>query len=102
MISSSGSIASKSAVSNMGSVLSSASPKAGGGANSVEKDFLAYAKMSPIDRMRASVMKSMNVTDDDLRSMSSDQRQKVEDQIAKQVREAMDRKFTGRNVDVHA
>lgn len=48
---------------------------------SVEQQFLDYGKMSPIDRMRANILKSMNLNEDQLKTMSADERQKVEDLI---------------------
>lgn len=49
--------------------------------SSVEADFLKYAKMTPFDRMRAGILKSMNLTEDDLAKMSPDQRKAVEEKI---------------------
>lgn len=47
----------------------------------VREEFLSYARMSPLERMRASILKNMNLTEDDLNAMSADVRKKVEEKI---------------------
>src|ERR1700744_3366277 len=43
----------------------------------VVQQFMDYAKMSPMERMRAQILKSMGLTEDDLKKMSPEQ-QKAE------------------------
>lgn len=49
--------------------------------NDIEEEFLKYARMSPMDRMRANILKSMGLTEQDLQNMSPQQRQAVEQKI---------------------
>jgi hypothetical protein len=55
---------------------------------SVEDKFLAYAKMSPADRMRASILSSMGLTEDQLKNMSPEQQKVVEQKIEHLVKQA--------------
>jgi hypothetical protein len=50
--------------------------------NSVVQDFLNYAKESPAERLRDSILKSMGLTQDQLDKMPAAQRQAVEKKIA--------------------
>lgn len=74
--------------------LSSPGPAAGSGSgakasssasaaqgNSVVQDFLNYAKESPAERLRASILKSMGLTEQQLDQMPPAQRQAVEKKI---------------------
>ncbi|HEY4344629.1 MAG TPA: hypothetical protein VGN05_09815, partial [Parvibaculum sp.] len=58
-------------------------------ADSVKEEFLAYAKMSPMERLRASILKQMGLTEDSLKSMPSEERLKVENAIKEKVKEAL-------------
>jgi hypothetical protein len=58
-------------------------------ADSVEEQFLKYARMSPMERMRASILGSMGLTEDDLSAMSAADRQKVEDKIKQMIEQKM-------------
>jgi hypothetical protein len=49
--------------------------------NDIEQEFLKYAHMNPIDRMRANILKGMGLTEDDLKNMPPQQRQAVEQKI---------------------
>ncbi len=79
-----------------------ATPMAAG--DSVEQQFLKYAQMSPMDRMRANILKSMGLTEEDLKNMSPDQqqmiKQKIKDLIEQQVQKNADKQ--GQLVDVSA
>ncbi|TAI65690.1 hypothetical protein CWO89_12165 [Bradyrhizobium sp. Leo170] len=72
--------------------------------NGIEEEFLKYAHMNPIDRMRANIQKSMNLTEQDLQNMTPQQRQaveqKIKDLIEQQFHENADKK--GQLVDVSA
>lgn len=78
------------AASNGGSV------QAGGDGNSDDgsavADFLKYAKMNPFDRMRAGILKSMNLTDADLAKMTPDQRAAVEQKIRDAIENQLEKK----------
>src|SRR5689334_19356267 len=57
--------------------------------SSVEQEFLKYAKMDPMTRMRASILKSMNLSEDDLAKMSPAQRSAVEQKIAQLIQQQL-------------
>jgi hypothetical protein len=52
--------------------------------------------MSPLDRMRANILHDMNLTEDDVRSMSPQERQRVEDIIKEKVKEQLDKAQAGK------
>ncbi|EJL34421.1 hypothetical protein PMI01_01629 [Caulobacter sp. AP07] len=68
-------------------------------------EFLDYAKMTPAEKMRAAMLKRMGLTEDDVKAMSADERQRLEDQIKQQIKEQVmnDPKMkTGSLLDVSA
>lgn len=72
---------------------------------SVVNDFLAYARMTPAQRMRAHILASLGLTEADLNAMSPKERAAVEKKIEKAVRDAVMRdteKKTGMLADVTA
>jgi hypothetical protein len=73
-------------------------------AEDVEVEFLAYARMSPAERMRASILKSMGLSEDDLNAMSPQDRQKVENTIEEMIKQQMEeaQKKKGQLLDVAA
>jgi hypothetical protein len=54
---------------------------------SVVEQFLAYARMSPMERMRASILNGMGLSEDDLNAMSPADREKVEAKIKQLIEE---------------
>jgi hypothetical protein len=58
------------------------------GAGSAVSDFLDYANKTPAQRMRDAILKSMNLSEDDLKSMSPEKRKAVEDAIAQRIKQA--------------
>jgi len=58
------------------------------GAGSAVTDFLNYAKESPAQRMRDAILKSMGLSENDLKSMSPEKRKAVEDAIAQKIKDA--------------
>ena len=56
----------------------------------VESEFLAYARMSPAERMRDNILKSMGLTEDDVNAMSPADRQKLEDKIKELIKQQME------------
>ena len=53
-----------------------------------EDKFMAYAKMSPAEKMRAGILSGMGVTEDQVRNMSPDQRKVLEEKIADQIKQS--------------
>lgn len=67
---------------------SSALEKEVTGPQTAEDKFMAYAKMSPADKLRAGILSSMGLTEDQVKNMSPDQRKALEEKIAEQVKQA--------------
>jgi hypothetical protein len=55
---------------------------------SAEDKFLAFAKMSPADRMRAQMLAGMGLTEEQLKNMPSDQQKAIEQKIEQQLKQA--------------
>jgi len=77
-----------------------ASPR---GETSVKDAFLAWAKMTTSERMRANILSSMGLTEDELAAMPAWERGKVEtrikEMVAAKVRAAAERGETGLVLD---
>jgi len=58
------------------------------GAGNALSDFLDYANKTPAQRMRDSILKSMGLSEDDLKSMSPEKRKAVEETIRQRIKEA--------------
>jgi TPP-dependent pyruvate/acetoin dehydrogenase alpha subunit len=54
---------------------------------SAKDEFMDYAKLTPAQKMRAAMLAKMGVTEEQLKAMSPDERQKIEDQLKKQIKE---------------
>jgi TPP-dependent pyruvate/acetoin dehydrogenase alpha subunit len=54
-----------------------------------EQKFLDYAKKSPAEKIRDALLQSIGVTEDELKSMTPEQRKEVEQKIADKIKEAM-------------
>ncbi|MBE7200888.1 MAG: hypothetical protein INR70_24220 [Parafilimonas terrae] len=50
---------------------------------------MAYAKMNPMERIRASVLSGMKLTENDLAGMDPKERQKIEDTIKEKIKEKL-------------
>lgn len=61
------------------------------GLDSAVQDFLSYANETPAQRMRDAILKSMGLTEDDLKKMTPDQRKAVEETIEKKIKDAAER-----------
>jgi ABC-type transporter MlaC component len=74
------------------------------GNNDVVQQFLDYAKMDPMARMRANILKSMGLTEDDLKNMTPEQQKAVEQKIEQIIQQELQKKAgkTGQVVDVSA
>lgn len=71
--------------------LSSASAQSATPKENVREEFLSYARMSPMERMRASILKSMNLSENDLNAMSADARKKVEEKIEELIKQEIEK-----------
>jgi hypothetical protein len=71
---------------------------------SVVQQFMDYAKESPMERMRDSILKSMGLTEDDLKKMSPEQQKAVEQKIEQMIKQQLQKNAgqTGQVVDVSA
>ncbi|HTI66584.1 MAG TPA: hypothetical protein VL460_03435 [Caulobacteraceae bacterium] len=58
------------------------------GAGTAVSDFLNYANETPAQRMRDAILKSMGLSEDDLKAMSPEQRQAVENTIRERIKDA--------------
>jgi hypothetical protein len=74
------------------------------GGDDVAKQFMDYAKMSPMERMRAQILKSMGLTEDDLKKMSPEQQKAVEQKIEQIIKQELQKNAgtTGQLVNVSA
>jgi hypothetical protein len=54
---------------------------------SVEDEFKAWASMTPAEQMRATMLASMGLTEDDVKGMSAADQKKVNDEIAKRIKD---------------
>ena len=72
--------------------------------NDVVQQFLDYAKMDPIHRLRANILKSMGLTEDDLKNMTPEQQKAVEQKIEQLMQEQLKKNANkpGQVVDVSA
>ena len=58
------------------------------GSQSAVDEFMSWANMTPGERMRASILKSMGLSEDDLKGMSPEKRKAVEDTIRDKIKQA--------------
>ncbi len=72
--------------------------------DSVEQKFLKFAQMSPMDRMRANILKSMGLSEQDLKNMTPDQRAAVEQKIKELIEQSFQKNAgkAGQAVDISA
>src|SRR5262249_61404913 len=72
--------------------------------DNVVKEFLDYAKMSPMERLRANILKSMGLTEDDLKKMSPEQQKAVEQKIEQIIKQQFEKNAgkTGQVVNLSA
>jgi len=85
--------------STSGSSLSSQSSN-----DSVESEFTKLANMSPTERIRESILKSLGLTDDQLNALPPQQRDAIEKKISDLVKQATggNQGNTGQNLDISA
>jgi len=73
--------------------------------SAAEQVFRDYAKMTPAEKMRAEILDSMGLTEDQLRAMDPKERAKVEEKIKDLIKQKVEQsteKKTGQIVDVKA
>lgn len=56
------------------------------GTPSAEAEFLDYARMSPAQRLRASILDALGVSEDDLRAMEPKERKAMEQKIQEMIK----------------
>jgi hypothetical protein len=87
---------------------SQASPRAtpaNSKADTAVQDFMAFAKMTPAEKMRASILGSMGLTEDGLKGMDPKERAKVEEKIKALIQQKVEQsveKKTGVVIDLKA
>jgi hypothetical protein len=57
------------------------------------KDFLKYQSMSPQEKMEDSILKSMGLTEDQLKAMPPDQQAKIMDEITAKIKQKMEQEM---------
>lgn len=72
--------------------------------SSAAQEFQDYAKLTPAQKMRASILKSMGLKEEDLAGMDSAKRQQVEDKIKEMIKARLEQNADkkGQLVDVKA
>jgi hypothetical protein len=60
-----------------------------GSSDDIVQQFLNLANMNPWDRMRANILKSMGISEQDLAKMSPQERQAVEDKIRQMIEQQL-------------
>lgn len=74
-------------------------------AESVVDEFRAYAQMTPAEKMRAAILGSMGLSEDDLKAMDPKERAKIEEKIKTMIKQKVEdstEKQTGVAVDLKA
>lgn len=56
-------------------------------AKSAKDEFLDYQKMTPAQKMRAAMLSKLGVTEEQLKAMSPEDRQKIEEQMKEMIKE---------------
>lgn len=64
-------------------------PPASSANDAVEKEFLDYAKMPPAEKIRYAYLRAHNLSEDDLKAMSAEQRESIETAIREEIRRAV-------------
>lgn len=57
---------------------------------SAKDEFLDYAKLTPAQKMRAAILANMGLKEEDLKTMSTEERKKVEDKIKDLIKAQID------------
>jgi len=59
--------------------------------SAAQEEFLAYARMNPVERIRADYLKSHNLTEEKLAAMTPEEQKKIEDEIRREIEQKMRR-----------
>ena len=60
-------------------------------AQSAEEKFLAYARMTPAEKMHAALLSQLGLTEEKVKAMSPEQQQKVEEKIRDLIKQAAEK-----------
>jgi hypothetical protein len=74
-------------------------------ADTAVQDFMAFAQMTPAQKMRATILGSMGLTEDGLKAMDPKDRAKIEEKIKELIQQKVEQsveKKTGMAVDIKA
>jgi TPP-dependent pyruvate/acetoin dehydrogenase alpha subunit len=83
----------------------SSDPLSAAPAKSAKDEFMDYAKLTPAQKMRAAMLARMGLTEDQIKAMPAEERQKIEDQIKQQIKQQVENdpnKTKGSLLDVSA
>ncbi|KQY97656.1 hypothetical protein ASD21_22760 [Caulobacter sp. Root1455] len=61
-----------------------------GPAKSARDEFLDYAKLTPAQKMHAAMLERMGLTEDQVKAMPPEERQKIEDRIKQRIKEQVE------------
>jgi hypothetical protein len=89
---------------NVGSAASASASGITSQGDSVVQDFLDYAKMSPMERMREEILKSLGLTDQQFKELSPAQQQAVNQKIEQIMQQQLQQNSgkTGQLVNISA
>jgi hypothetical protein len=62
-------------------------------APSAEEKFLAYAKMTPGEKLRAALLSQLGLTEEQVKAMSPEEQQKVEEKIRDLIKQAAEKQM---------
>lgn len=54
-----------------------------------KEEFLAYARMSPIERMRAAILEEKGLTEEDVAALTPEEKLKLEEEIKNEIKEKL-------------
>lgn len=72
-----------------------------GSTSKAVQEFLAYAHMSPAERIRAAYLKSHNLTEEELAAKSPEEREKIEDEIKREIEEKLKRETENKALKIN-
>jgi len=60
------------------------------GQKTPKEEFLEYARMTPAEKLRESVLRSLGVSEEELKRMDSKERQRIEEQVRELIRQKVE------------
>ena len=60
------------------------------GQKTPKEEFLEYARMTPAEKLRESVIRSLGVSEEELKRMDSKERQRIEEQVRELIRQKVE------------